>query len=636
MHFLAIFLVLAVPIAVYMIAQNQKSEKKLIDANQRYVDLINNIQGGVITCLFDQKTGTSRTLYINEGWQVLTGYSLEQLQNELGGNPQALILPEDRESSNRAYLAQTVVGNSYKLEYRVARKDGSVIWVLDRGIITLDTDGNLQNQSIITDVTDIKEQEEELRKMAQMDPLTGLYNKVACATLIQNNLKIKQGGLHALMMLDIDNFKGINDSLGHIFGDTVLIEVSARLQRLFRSHDVIGRIGGDEFLIFMVDIASKEAAKQKAEEVCATFRNTYMGESENYKISASLGIVFSADSLDYQTLLHWADIALYQAKTKGKDQYVVYSADSEMPMAGLMKRHFGKDSKPEEKDSGELEMKERFFELLYGSVDLSGSINMALALLGRIMEVSRVYVVENTRDAQLASNTYEWCGSGVASCLKKRQAVPIGKVGYLDLFDENGVFFCSNIGELKPEISALCWQEKACSSMQVAFSENGKICGFIGFDDFLKSEKPSKEKMNMMIFAAKVIGVFILKKRAEEETSLYNQSKMAALDALPNIIYVIDSEFKVHYMNELTQATFPKATLGACCYDVFMAKKAPCSNCPAPECASQGACVEIYNPYCQLRFLSNASKITWHGQKNMVIICCQNITNLYLEESSLV
>ncbi|MEG0542330.1 MAG: sensor domain-containing diguanylate cyclase, partial [Angelakisella sp.] len=442
MGFLATIFVVAY---IRMLLKNAKNKAKLIEVSSRYEDLLKNIQGGVITCIFDKKTHSSKAVYISSGWTALTGYTLEDLKKECSGNPQALVYPEDRELANSAYMEQTAKGDTYKLQYRVVCKDGTVIWVIDRGVITTDANGAVYNQSIVTEVTEIKEKEEELLRMAQTDSLTGLYNKTTSAALAINTLEAQHDSLHALMILDIDNFKGINDSLGHIFGDTVLIEVSARLQQQMGPQDIIARIGGDEFMVLMTNINSCEEVEQKAEAICATFRNTYMGEHGSYKISCSMGIAFSTQGNGFKDLFEKADSTMYRAKTMGKDQYLVYnSAEDDGRFLGP-----GRMDIAPEKDSGGLEIKERFFELLYGSVDFAGSMNMALSLLGRIMDVGRVYVFENSHDNRLSSNTYEWCATGVASLQKKLQAVHLQDLDYLHLFDENGIFCCNDLSTLQ-------------------------------------------------------------------------------------------------------------------------------------------------------------------------------------------
>ncbi|WP_317911405.1 GGDEF domain-containing protein, partial [Clostridioides difficile] len=124
----------------------------------------------------------------------------------------------------------------------------------------------------------------------------------------------------------IDNFKSVNDNLGHVFGDKVLFEVSKHLKPIFRKDDIVGRIGGDEFIVFLKNIQSFENAKKKAEKICDIFRNSYTKNKKTYKISGTVGISFVPEhGTVFEELYKKADIALYYAKSKGKDKYALYN-----------------------------------------------------------------------------------------------------------------------------------------------------------------------------------------------------------------------------------------------------------------------------------------------------------------------
>ena len=128
-----------------------------------------------------------------------------------------------------------------------------------------------------------------------------------------------------MMMVDVDNFKLINDTYGHMLGDAVLQEISAELQHLFRSDDVIARIGGDEFLIFMRDVQSREIVEQRAEKVIDAFRTVLRQNMDDLRPSCSIGIAFCPeDGSSFEKLFRHSDIALYDAKSRGKNCYMIY------------------------------------------------------------------------------------------------------------------------------------------------------------------------------------------------------------------------------------------------------------------------------------------------------------------------
>lgn len=299
------------------------SNAELVKTKRMLEALVANIKGGVITCLFNARTQSSETIYINRGWTTLTGYTLDELNSKMGGNPQSLVLADDKPTADMEYMQQTQNSDEYELMYRVRKKNGSIIWVLDRGVVTIMDNGDVQNQSIITEVTELKEQEEHMRRLAQVDSLTGLYNRGAVTVLAERMLMLEQNDTHAVMMLDIDCFKGINDSLGHSFGDDVLKAVADALSGLFRYRDIIGRLGGDEFIIFMPSVPSADAAQKKAGEICAAARAINFANVKHPPVSVSVGVTLSAQGETWQTLYERADAALYRAKNNGKDQYML-------------------------------------------------------------------------------------------------------------------------------------------------------------------------------------------------------------------------------------------------------------------------------------------------------------------------
>lgn len=169
---------------------------------------------------------------------------------------------------------------------------------------------------------------------AHIDQLTGIMNKRSFEERVENALANPyEGSGLALIILDVDNFKDVNDTLGHDNGDKVLADVGNVLRNVFRSDDYLGRLGGDEFCIGMrmsliSDEYCRKLVERKCEELCKVFRNKYMGDNNNYKISVSIGAVCSPEhGSDFGTLYKCADSALYNSKRSGKDTYTIYSEE---------------------------------------------------------------------------------------------------------------------------------------------------------------------------------------------------------------------------------------------------------------------------------------------------------------------
>ncbi|MEA5020179.1 MAG: sensor domain-containing diguanylate cyclase [Gordonibacter sp.] len=304
--------------------QDAKNEQEDFSAIGMFEQLISGINGGIVICLFDPENKVGKVVCLNKGWSDITGYTIEELRRNYAGNPQAIVFSEDKEEVNRSYREQIAKGDKYELIYRVVHKNGTLIWVMDRGTAIILKDGIIQNRSIITEVTAIKKQEEFLSHLAQMDQLTEVANKATFGLMAKNVLEQYPTQLHAAIMLDIDNFKDINDGYGHACGDEALRKASQYLKKLVTSRDIVGRVGGDEFAILLVDVSNREEAEERAQQVCEAFCGFNVDTKGNPYVSASLGVAFSEDASSFDDLFVRADKALYVAKGKGKRCCAVY------------------------------------------------------------------------------------------------------------------------------------------------------------------------------------------------------------------------------------------------------------------------------------------------------------------------
>jgi diguanylate cyclase (GGDEF)-like protein len=179
----------------------------------------------------------------------------------------------------------------------------------------------------ILNIGNFRKSNRELKEQAETDLLTDLYNKVATETKIKEYLENGVANKRAIMfVLDIDNFKKINDTMGHAFGDEVLSTLGHQLKSEFRINDIIGRTGGDEFIILLKDLKDDATVKKEAGRVATFFKNFKVGEYTKYSATASIGAVeIPTDGTDFETLYKEADKALYLAKKRGKNQMAFYS-----------------------------------------------------------------------------------------------------------------------------------------------------------------------------------------------------------------------------------------------------------------------------------------------------------------------
>ena len=242
-----------------------------------------------------------------------------------------VIHPDDRERVEQATQVLLKQGR-INLEYKILRSDGEVRWLSDRSLAIYDIDGVATRfDSIIYDITERKRTEEQLIHDALHDALTGLPNRAFFMERLEQVLKQAQWEpdyLFAVLFIDLDRFKIINDSLGHSVGDQLLIAFAGLMQRCLRRTDTIARFGGDEFTILLENIEQINEAISIAERIQAELMLPMQIENHTIFTSASIGIVLGATGCEHPAeLLRNADIAMYCAKEAGKARYAIFNRE---------------------------------------------------------------------------------------------------------------------------------------------------------------------------------------------------------------------------------------------------------------------------------------------------------------------
>ena len=310
------------------VVENAKLHGELESTLTEYRSLIERLPA--VTYLDDLVTG--ETAFVSPQIVELFGVTPEQWI----ADPDAWlgpIHPDDRDRVNEAYVAAVDAQEPLRAEYRVVGPDGVVRWVVDHTVILPQVDGRpVLTQGLIFDISERKRAEQELAHRANHDPLTGLPNRDEFRRRLDAAITDAQAGRHSLAVLyiDLDDFKLVNDSFGHEAGDQLLATIAERLCGAGRAGDVVGRDGGDEFLVLMTDLpASAADAARAAKDVAGRIRSALQQplslSAVELDIRASVGISqFPFDAADAQTLLQHADAAMYEAKTAGRDSACVY------------------------------------------------------------------------------------------------------------------------------------------------------------------------------------------------------------------------------------------------------------------------------------------------------------------------
>ncbi|MEA2551256.1 MAG: hypothetical protein QOE25_1025, partial [Actinomycetota bacterium] len=311
-------------------------EERLHDLESRYRGLIDHLPAIVYIDL--------------AGQQMATAYVSPQIESLLGITPEeycedpdlwaTVLHPDDHDAAMKAYREGAASGKPFTFEYRLIARDGKVVWFSDSATVMTDADGRPRYiQGVMLDITDRKAAEAEISFLAFHDKLTGLANRAMFDEMLDLALararRTERGA--AVIALDLDNFKLINDSFGHGSGDTLLAELSERLREATRDTDLVARSGGDEFLVLLsdIDLASPvpggaDGASVASESVAARVQQALAAPFESHGtelfITATLGVaVFPVDGDTPAAIIKNADAAMQRAKRNGPGGFLMHA-----------------------------------------------------------------------------------------------------------------------------------------------------------------------------------------------------------------------------------------------------------------------------------------------------------------------
>jgi diguanylate cyclase (GGDEF)-like protein/PAS domain S-box-containing protein len=272
----------------------------------------------------------SDALWWNENIAIF-GYRREDIE-PTGKSWRERIHPEDRERVVTGIQAHIESGGeSWSDEYRFRRKDGGYAVVFDRGHLIRDQAGSAARMiGAMADITLRKQAEERLAYLAQFDSLTGLPNRHLFRDRLAQTMERarRNGSSMALLFIDLDRFKLVNDTLGHGAGDRLLKEATGRLQACVRAADTVGRFGGDEFGAILSDLAEPGDASIVAQKIIDSLARPFELDGHATYVTASIGIaLFPADSEEPATLIRNADVAMYRAKERGRNNYQYFTRE---------------------------------------------------------------------------------------------------------------------------------------------------------------------------------------------------------------------------------------------------------------------------------------------------------------------
>lgn len=618
------------------ITEHKKKEQK-ISLERRYYEAILS----KTAIVYEANITENLIVPSCEAWSTLVDEAIGNDYNQIVAYfSKKFVHPEDQITFFNAFYSKNLLREfcnkklEHSCDYRLLDRHDEWRWVRCNLYLfedPLSTD--VCSFSYVEKIDEEKKRELDLIYRSQYDMLSGLYNRTTLKDKIDEYLLFEgRYGKHVLFMVDIDYFKAINDNLGHVFGDAVISEVADKIKSIFRDFDLLGRVGGDEFIVFMKDVPNIELASSKAKKICEILQENYTKNGIKYGISASVGIAYYGEhGHNYYDLYNNADSALYKAKNLGRNQFFVYNGE-EIPPAAAVDRHL---------ETAIISRGRKFEDnvcayvvrILYDASDYNFAINSVLELLGKHYNVSRVYIFETctTCEEIVISNTFEWCNNGVEPQINNLQNLTSSEIGdYISHFDAEGIFYMPDVALAREEVREILAVQGIQSMVQIAWTKNGSCIGFIGFDDCKGALSLTPEQLWDYRNVSNLLGVFLTEMRNREKQDEIKNTTLSLVNSLDSYAYVCDPlTYKVMFMNKKTQEIAPNANVGDFCYKSFWNRSTPCEDCPMFRLVESGQeyyVNEMHNYNLDVWVRASTSWVDWLNGGKACLVNSVDIT----------
>ncbi len=353
------------------------------------------------------------------------------------------------------------------------------------------------------------DKQKRLEVLSKTDLLTNCLNKITTENTVRDILENSQGMSHALFLIDVDDFKSVNDELGHYFGDLTLMDIAKNLHTNFRGADVIGRIGGDEFLVFLQNISDETVINSKAKAIANAFKTSYSGENKDYKVSGSIGIALYPKHADsYEELYRCADKALYSSKTAGKDRYTIYS--DKISDASTKNLTAVDNTNKLTNSFFDVNITSAVFDLMYQAEDVAKAINTALKLIGMHMNADRCYIAQTFNAGKSYSISYEWAAKRQFEKIEEFQDVPVQNIkDFFAEMEQNGVMYNNSPGSVALDPNGIPGFEGKRAYLLTQTKGKGHTRLVFGLDDENEHRAWSEKEINTIQYILKMISIFI-------------------------------------------------------------------------------------------------------------------------------
>ena len=479
------------------------------------------------------------------------------------------------------------------------RKD--YLWAEFRLLLYFDEHGPAMAFGCICNINVKQLWQMELQHSAEHDVLTGFLNKTATQKHIEEYLA-QLSPLDrppALIFVDADGFKAINDSFGHLFGDGVLSDMGLAIRSVFRQKDIVGRMGGDEFIILLCEMPSIEVLEKRCTELLTNLDRNYENNDVSLPFSISIGVaLYPEHGTTYTELFKHADRALYESKSRGKNQYTIYHA-------GFIGSNFAVESNRDPTHSEDIRqrafednMLEFILSMLYETQNPEMTISVCLELFGKQFNLDRVTIDKFSRISNRYFNLFEWVSPNGLSLGDKT-----GSKNFSRYIEKRYALIESGFRPSPYGVMSVCPDTRnKYKGERVTFenlklgafahcqiSHGGEIIGSVGFETASTLSEFSKEELTKLSIFSVLLGNILLDRRTDKIFERMSRHLQNILDHMQEFIYVVDKDtYEPIFFNSTIRQTLSTAATDQPCHKRFHDFDKPCEGCPLNYLSKDG------------------------------------------------
>lgn len=464
------------------------------------------------------------------------------------------------------------------IEFRIKRFDEDYTWYQANLTSLLGAEGYVTRiVGRMINIDDRKKKEMELLLRAEKDALTGIYNQGATEQLIHNAIEDgNENSLSAMMIIDLDNFKEANDLLGHANGDQLLEKTAGILKEMFKGGDVIGRIGGDEFLVYMRNLTSISDADEMAGNIVKQVRYDLDFEGQPIRVTCSVGVaVYPYHGKSYEELFEKADRAVYTVKANGKDGYRVYHAASTTVYHA--NRKVGYDmTKTIDYDR---HIEDQVMQILFEEKVLESALRSSLELMTARYQFHRGYICGN--ESLPISRTIQFTLKKYATGKEAEEHYELKRMVNEILYSFfPGVAMIHDYDLTAEEMREYFRAEGIKSMLYYPLTSQGEFQGAIVFENHEDVQMElSKSEMEEVRSLFRLMEAHILQIGLMDRLQNF-VAQVAVFDNLDSFVYVVNPDnHEISFINKKVLVDSPDVKIGDICYKALQNRDTPCENC---------------------------------------------------------